>query len=343
MITGDNGVTAASVAKAVGIRNHSAVLTGAMIDGMDDAALREAAKRTSIFSRVAPEHKMRIVRALRDNGEVVAMTGDGVNDAIALRHADIGISMGGRGSEVSREAADLILMDDNFKTIVDTIRDGRRIYENIRKAMGYVFAIHIPIALSSLLAPMLGIAPAALPLLPLHVALLELVIDPTCSVALERQPAERDVMDRPPRGQHEKLLATGMLARSVVQGLVVFAAFFGAYLFALDGDASRASVARAAGLCVVLTANVLLVLVNASGTDPVWKTALRLARDKVMWAVALGTLALIAAMLYTPLAGVLKLAPLSAPALLASLGLGAASVLWYEIVKAVKRTKIIDN
>ena len=122
----------------------------------------------SIFSRVIPEHKMRIVRAFRDNGEIVAMTGDGVNDAPALKYADIGIAMGKRGSEVSREAADLILMDDNFTTIVDTVRDGRRIFDNIRKAVGYVFTIHIPIAFASLLAPLLGIAPPALLLLPLH-------------------------------------------------------------------------------------------------------------------------------------------------------------------------------
>lgn len=132
---------------------------------MTDAELREAVKDVSIFSRVIPEHKMRIIKAFKDNGEIVAMTGDGVNDAPALKYADIGIAMGKRGSEVSREAADLILMDDNFTTIVETVRDGRRIYDNIRKAVGYVFTIHIPIAFASLLAPFLGIAPTAL-LLP---------------------------------------------------------------------------------------------------------------------------------------------------------------------------------
>ena len=136
---------------------------------------------------------MRIVKAFQENGEIVAMTGDGVNDAPALKRADIGIAMGKRGSEVSREAADLILMDDNFTTIVETARDGRRIYDNIRKAVGYVFTIHIPIALASLLSPFLGISPAAGLLLPLHIVLLELIIDPTCSVILERQPAEAAV------------------------------------------------------------------------------------------------------------------------------------------------------
>ncbi len=339
MITGDDGVTAASVAKAVGMRDCESILTGAMLDEMDDEALREAVRTVSIFSRVIPAHKMRIVQALRENGEIVAMTGDGVNDAPALKYADIGIAMGKRGSEVSREAADLILMDDNFATIVETIRDGRRIYENIRKAVGYVFAIHIPIALSSLLGPIFGIAPGALFLLPLHVALLELVIDPTCSVALERQPAERDVMARPPRDPHEKLLTPGVMVKSFLQGLVIFAASFGAYFLTLGGDPGAAPAARAMGLTAIMAANVLLVQVNASERDPFYVSALRLARDGVMRAVTLGTLALLLVSLYTPLAGLLKLAPLSAAQFFTAFGLGAASALWYELVKAFGRRK----
>ena len=155
MITGDNGVTASAIAKKIGMPNSENIITGDMLNRMSDEELREAVKKVSVFSRVIPEHKMRIVKAFRENGEIVAMTGDGVNDAPALKYADIGIAMGKRGSEVSREASDLILMDDNFTTIVETVRDGRRIYDNIRKAVGYVFTIHIPIAFSSLLAPFL--------------------------------------------------------------------------------------------------------------------------------------------------------------------------------------------
>ena len=135
--------------------NSDKIITGDELNKMSDEELRERVKDVSIFSRVVPEHKMRIVKAFKENGEIVAMTGDGVNDAPALKYADIGIAMGKRGSEVSREAADLILLDDNFSTIVDTIKDGRRIYDNIRKAVGYVFTIHIPIAFAALLAPLL--------------------------------------------------------------------------------------------------------------------------------------------------------------------------------------------
>jgi Ca2+-transporting ATPase len=141
MITGDNGITASSIAKKIGMDYSDNIITGDRLNEMSDDELREAVKNVSIFSRVVPEHKMRIVRAFKENGEIVAMTGDGVNDAPALKYADIGIAMGKRGSEVSREAADLILMDDNFTTIVETVRDGRRIYDNIRKAVGYVFTI----------------------------------------------------------------------------------------------------------------------------------------------------------------------------------------------------------
>jgi Ca2+-transporting ATPase len=280
---------------------------------------------------------MRIVKAFKENGEIVAMTGDGVNDAPALKYADIGVAMGKRGSEVSREAADLILMDDNFSTIVDTVKDGRRIYDNIRKAISYVFTIHIPIALSSLLAPMLGINPANLFLLPLHVVLLELIIDPTCSIVLERQPAEENVMDRMPRNAKEKILTSRVLIMSVIQGLVVFAASFGTYYAMLKSNPAGAPVARAMGLTIVMLANLMLVFVNSSGHDSVLHSIRHLIKDKVMWLVIACTLLGLALILYTPLAAFLKLAPIPGFKLLLAAGIAAASVLWYEIVKCFRR------
>lgn len=337
MITGDNGVTASSIARKVGIQHADEIITGDMLESMSDEELKEKVKTVSIFSRVVPEHKMRIVKAFQENGEIVAMTGDGVNDAPALKHADIGIAMGKRGSEVSREAADLILLDDNFTTIVETVKDGRRIYDNIRKAVGYVFTVHIPIALASLLAPLLGIPSAALLLLPLHVVLLELVIDPTCSIVLERQPAEIDIMERPPRDPKENLLNASTLIKSVAQGLVMFAASFGVYYTVLAGDPANAPIARSMGLAIIMLANLVLVQVNSSEYDLAYKSIARLAHDKVMWIANLGTIAMLIIILYTPLNSFLKLAPLSASQFFISLGIAVAAVLWYEIVKVIRK------
>ena len=339
MITGDNGITASAVAKKIGIPRSDQIITGDMLNSMNDEELREAVKNVSIFSRVIPEHKMRIVKAFKENGENVSMTGDGVNDAPALKYANIGIAMGKHGSEVSREAADLILMDDNFTTIVETVKDGRRIYDNIRKAVGYVFTIHIPIAFSSLLAPFLGIASKALLLLPLHVVLLEVLIDPTCSIVLERQPAETDIMERRPRDPKEKLLTGRLLGKSVLQGIIIFCASFGAYYLTLKNDPANASVARAMGLSIIMLANLFLVQVNSSDRDFAFQSARRLAKDGVMWAINLGTLALLGIILYTPLSGYLKLAPLSVTQLFTVLILASLSVLWYEIVKLVGRIR----
>lgn len=340
MITGDNGVTASSIAKQVGIPNCGSIITGDELNRMSDEELRGRVKDVNIFSRVVPEHKMRIVKALKENGEVVAMTGDGVNDAPALKYADIGIAMGKRGSEVSREAADLILLDDNFSTIVDTIKDGRRIYDNIRKAIGYVFTIHIPIAFASIAAPLLKVNPAFLMLLPLHVVILELVIDPTCSIVLERQPAERDIMKRAPRKPFEKIISAKSLVKNLLQGLTVFAASFGTYYAFLSANPQAgAPIARTMGLVIILLSNILLVQVNSSYTDFAIQTLRRLVVDKVMWATTIITLLGILLLLYTPLGGFLKLAPLSFNQFILAALISMAAVLWYELVKLARHIK----
>lgn len=339
MITGDNGITAASIAKKIGMPNIDHIITGDMLSEMSDEELREQVKDVSIFSRVIPEHKMRIVRAFKENGEIVAMTGDGVNDAPALKYADIGIAMGKRGSEVSREAADLILMDDNFSTIVDTVQDGRRIFDNIRKAVGYVFTIHIPIAFAALLAPLMGITPTSLLLLPLHVVLLELIIDPTCSIVLERQPAETDIMTRPPRNPKEKLLNAKILLKSVTQGLVLFAASFGTYLYMLGQHPDNPELARTMGFAVIMLANLFLVQVNSSDCDFAVQSMKRLVKDRVMWVVNLGTLLGLLVILYTPLTAFLKFSPLTIGQFLIVFTIAGVSVLWYEVVKLIKKLR----
>ncbi|MCL2321957.1 MAG: cation-translocating P-type ATPase [Oscillospiraceae bacterium] len=333
MITGDNGLTASSIARKVGIENYNNIITGNMLNELSDDELREKIKTVNIFSRVIPEHKMRIVKAFKENGEIVAMTGDGVNDAPALKYADIGIAMGKRGSEVSREAADLILLDDNFSTIVDTVKDGRRIFDNIRKAMGYIFTIHIPIAFSSLLAPFLGVAPTSLLLLPLHVVLLELVIDPTCSIVLERQPSELNIMDRKPRDPKEKILNASILIKSIIQGIAIFAASFGSYFYILKQNPDDALVARSMGLVIIIIANLFLVQENSSDMNSIFVSIKRNIKDSIMWVINLITIVGIIIILYTPLNSFLKLGPLSARQFLVALLLALASVLWFEIVK----------
>jgi len=224
---------------------------------------------------------------------------------------------------------------------VQTVRDGRRIFDNIRKAIGYVFAIHVPIALASLLAPMLGLTASFLMLLPLHIVLLELVIDPTCSIVLERQIAENNIMERPPRKPGEKLLSMKLLAKSVAQGLVLFAASFGTFYLSLLGDPSNPALARTMGIAILLTGNVLLVLVNASDYESLYRSMRRLGRDWIMWLASGGTIALLLLMVYSPLNTYLKLAPLSVDRLLLVVGAAAAATMWYEFVKLIRRRKNI--
>ncbi len=336
MITGDNGITASAIARQIGMADYDKIITGDDIDKMSQVELKEKIKNVSIFSRVIPEHKMRIVQAFKANGEIVAMTGDGVNDAPALKYADIGIAMGKRGSEVAREAADLILLDDNFSTIVDTIKDGRRIYDNIKRAFGYVIVIHIPIAFSALVAPLLGISPVCLFLLPVHVVLLELVIDPTCSIVLERQPAEMDVMERLPRKTDEKIIDINSLTKSLFQGFAIFGAAFGTYLTFLTQCPDNGALARTMGLTIIFIANMLLVHVNSSESEFAIQSILRLRGDKVIAAVNIGVILSLIIMLYTPVAEALKLAPLTWQQIVFAVGIACASVLWYELVKLVR-------
>ncbi len=337
MITGDNGITASAIAKSIGMDNVDNIITGDMINNMSDKELQKKVKDVSIFSRVIPEHKMRIVKAFQANGEIVAMTGDGVNDAPALKQAEIGIAMGKRGSEVSREAADLILMDDNFSTIVDTIKDGRRIYDNIKKAIEYIFVIHIPIALSSLCAPLLNIKPEFLFLLPLHVVLLELIIDPTCSVVLERQPAESNIMDRKPRNVNENIVDKSILLKSLLQGLIIFLASFGTYYYLLNKDVL---LARTMGLLIIVLSNIFLVQVNSSEYDYTIDSIIKLSKDKLITIINLILLIAIGIILYTPLASFLKLRALGFKYLLLALIISFVAVFWYEIVKVFRKNNI---
>ncbi len=228
LITGDNGKTAMGIAKKIGLKDYDNVITGYELEKMSDNELEEKVKDTNIYARVYPEHKMRIITALQKNGEVVAMTGDGINDATALKKADVGISMGKRGTNVSKEASDIILLDDNFNTIVSAIENGRNIYNNIKKAISYIIAIHIPIALLSLLIPLLKLPTL---LLPIHIVLLELLIDPTSSIIFQRIKNDKYIMEKNPRSKNDKIIDGNTLIRCILQGLLISLLVFLVYLY----------------------------------------------------------------------------------------------------------------
>jgi Ca2+-transporting ATPase len=335
MITGDNGLTACSIASQIGIPNSDNILTGNELETLSEEELCERVKTTNIFARVIPRHKMRIVMALKKNKEVVAMTGDGVNDAPALKYADIGIAMGMRGTGVAKEAADMILLDDNFTTIVDTVKDGRRIYDNIRKAIGYVFVIHIPIAFIALLAPIMRINPM---LLPIHIVLLELIIDPTCSIVFERQPSEKDIMERKPRPVTQPLVTSNMLLKSILQGLSILIGSFGSYFYLLEVLNQNVLFARSFALAVLLISNILLVYVNQSERSSIIKSFLELSKDMVMWLTNIGVILILTFILYTPWGNSLaQTVPLSPINIISALGIAVVATVWWEIVKLFKR------
>ena len=259
MITGDYPATAKAIAAQAGIAGGG-VLTGEEIGRMDDGELARRIGGVAVFARVMPDQKLRIVRALKQAGEVVAMTGDGVNDAPSLKAAHIGIAMGGRGTDVAREASAIVLLDDDFGSIVSAVRLGRRIYDNLRKAAGFIFAIHLPIG-GLAIAPLLIGWPLILG--PIHIALLEMVVDPVCSLAFEAEPEEPDVMTRSPRAPDSLLVSRSLLAWAVLQGSMALVALLAlaawANLSGMGADAARTTCF--AGLIVaVLT----LVLANRS-------------------------------------------------------------------------------
>jgi Ca2+-transporting ATPase len=329
MITGDHKLTAVAIAKELGLWDEGAIaLTGSELERLTDDALERRIDHVRVFARVTAEQKLRIVKAFKARGHIVAMTGDGVNDAPALKAAHIGIAMGERGTDVAREAAALVLVDDNFGSIVAAIRLGRRIADNVRKAVTFVVAVHVTIAGVALL-PVLARWP--LILLPVHIVFLELIIDPACSIAFEAEPEEPGIMARPPRRPDAPLIGRRLLAVATLQGMTLLTVVLAVFAIAGTRGAGE-DVARALTFATLVVGNLGIILSNRSWTRPVWRTPLRGNRAAAI--VVLGALATLAAVLYVPgLREVFRFGSPSPAAVAVCGAVGMGSVLWVEIVK----------
>jgi P-type Ca2+ transporter type 2C len=328
MITGDYPGTASNIARQIGLRPNDQVITGPELDAMSDEELKDRIRTVCIFARVVPEQKLRIVTALKANNEVVAMTGDGVNDAPALKAAHIGIAMGGRGTDVAREAAALVLLDDNFASIVQAVHAGRRIYDNLKKAMAFIFSVHLPIAGMSLI-PVIFKWPLAL--LPVHILFLELIIDPACTVVFEGEADEADIMRRPPRSLQEPLFGRAVFISGLIQGLGVLAVTLAVYIFILWRGYGEGE-ARMISFTSMVIGNLGLIFTNRSYRKSILKM-LRIP-NKALWWVTGGTVFFLTLVLTFPyIRDLFKFAPLHRwEAALIGLA-GLASILIAESIK----------
>jgi Ca2+-transporting ATPase len=330
MITGDYAQTALAIAKQAGLETKAGVLTGGEIEALSPEALNERLKTVRVFARISPETKLKLVRAFQGLGQVVAMTGDGINDAPALEAAHVGIAMGKRGTDVAREAADLVLLDDSFTAILSGVRLGRRIFANLRKALGYVLAIHVPIAGLALLPILMGLPPL---LYPMHIVVLELIIDPVSALVFEAEPSEAAAMRRPPRALKEPLFGASQMAMAAVQGCVLLGGVMGIYIWALNTGLDEAT-ARSLGYVTLIVANLVMALVDGIESS----VSLFDPRHHLLWIVAFLVGGALAGILYIPwLTAIFKMAPLS----LTDLGTALITAIvcggWYGLVRIARR------
>ncbi len=335
MITGDYPVTAQNIATQIGLEQANGIITRVELDKMTDTELQQRIKTVNIFARVVPEQKLRIVNALKANGEVVAMTGDGVNDAPALKAAHIGIAMGGRGTDVARESSAIVLLDDDFSSIIQAVRMGRRIFDNLKKAMAYIFAIHVPIAGMTLI-PVIFNWP--LVLLPVHIVFLELIIDPSCSIVFEAEPEESDIMKRPPRNFQEPLFNRRTVVLSLLQGAGVLITVLSVFMIAMHRGHGELD-ARTLSFTTLIIANLALIFTNRSWSHTILDT-LRL-RNAALWWVTGAAIFFLGIVLYFPFfRGLFRFSTLHANDLAISLAAGVFSIFWFEGFKRINGRQI---
>jgi Ca2+-transporting ATPase len=332
MITGDYPVTARAIARQAGIDSSGDAITGQQLNELSDEALAKLLPTTTVFARVLPQQKLRIVSGLKALGHVVAMTGDGVNDAPALKAANIGIAMGGRGADVAREAAALVLLDDAFESIVAAIRMGRRIFDNLRKALSYILAVHIPIAGLALLPLLFG---WPIVFFPVHVVFLELIIDPACSIAFEAEPEEPDTMLRGPRKSSASLFDSRDVIIGVSQGAIGLAGLLGVYALVLARGMAEEE-ARAMAFAGIVILNIALILANRSRWQSLLGSIFR-HNPFLWWIVGAAIGVLLVAIFVQPISELFRFAPMGAGQLVLTLAPAALMLAATEVLKSLRR------
>ena len=336
MITGDHAITAQAIAKQAGIVSTS-VLSGSDINKLSDLELREAVKKTSVYVRIKPAEKLRLVKALQANNEVVAMTGDGVNDAPALKAAHVGIAMGQRGTDVAREAASLVLLNDDFSSIVHTIKQGRQIYDNLHKAIIYVVAIHIPMAGSVFIPIIFGIQPI---LDPIHIVFLQMIIDPACAIIFEMEVPESDVMLKPPRSINQKLFSLQNISMALLQGAGLAFIVVGLYFWLLNMNYTHAMATTLSFGSLVL-GNISLIIVSRSKNDHLFRI-LQKTNPSQKWILSIAVISFGFLVTIPFLRERFEFTMPTPEGALAILASGLIGITWYELVKLGYRRKWVQ-